>query len=103
MVQYVRLGSSGLKVSRLCLGCMSFGGAPSGTFRWTLGYEEAEPIIKRALDLGINFFDTADEYADGRSEEVLGRAVEGRRDGLVLATKVYSQSGPGPNERGLSR
>ncbi len=102
-MEYIRLGKSGLKVSRLCIGCMSFGGAKSGSFEWTLGYEKAAPIIKRAIDLGINFFDTADMYSEGRSEEVLGRAVKGRRDDLVIATKVYNPMGPGPNDRGLSR
>jgi len=102
-MDYVRLGKSGLKVSRLCIGCMSFGGAKSGSFAWTLGYEKAAPIIKRAIDLGINFFDTADVYADGKSEEVLGRAVKGMRDDLVIATKVYNPMGTGPNDKGLSR
>ena len=102
-MQYVRLGRSGLKVSKLCVGCMSFGGAKSGYFAWTLGYEKAAPIIKRAIDLGINFFDTADMYSDGKSEEVLGRAVKGQRNDLVIATKVYNPMGPGPNDRGLSR
>lgn len=102
-MEYVRLGKSGLKVSRLCIGCMSFGGATSGNFAWTLGYDKAAPIIKRAIDLGINFFDTADMYSDGKSEEVLGKAVGGRRDDLVIATKVYNPMGPGPNDRGLSR
>jgi len=82
---------------------MSFGGVKSGYFAWTLGYEKASPIIKRAIDLGINFFDTADMYSDGRSEEVLGRAVKGRRNELVIATKVYNPMGTGPNDRGLSR
>jgi 1-deoxyxylulose-5-phosphate synthase len=102
-MEYVRLGKSGLKVSRLCIGCMSFGGVESGSFSWTLGYEKAAPIIKRAIDLGINFFDTADMYSDGRSEEVLGRAIKGRRNDLVIATKVYNPMGTGPNDRGLSR
>ncbi len=102
-MEYVRLGKSGLKVSRLCIGCMSFGGARSGYFKWTLGYEKAAPIIKRAMDLGVNFFDTADMYSDGKSEEVLGRAVKGHRNDLVIATKVYNPMGPGPNDRGLSR
>ncbi|MGA2665703.1 MAG: aldo/keto reductase [Nitrososphaerales archaeon] len=102
-MEYVRLGDSGLKVSRLCIGCMSFGGMSSGYFAWTLDYEAARPIIDRAIDLGINFFDTADMYSEGRSEQVLGRAVAGRRDDLVIATKVYNPMGPGPNDRGLSR
>jgi 1-deoxyxylulose-5-phosphate synthase len=102
-MEYVRLGKSGLKVSRLCIGCMSFGGARSGYFEWTLGYEKAAPIIKKAIDLGINFFDTADMYSDGKSEEVLGKAVKGVRNDLVIATKVYNPMGTGPNDRGLSR
>lgn len=102
-MEYVRLGQSGLKVSRLCIGCMSFGGSKSGTFTWTLDYKDAKAIIDRAIDLGINFFDTADMYSEGRSEEILGRAIKGRRDDLVIATKVYNPMGPGPNDRGLSR
>jgi 1-deoxyxylulose-5-phosphate synthase len=102
-MEYVRLGKTGTKVSRLCIGCMSFGGAKEGTFTWTLSYEEAEPIIRKAMDYGINFFDTADMYSDGRSEEILGRAVKGARNELVIATKVYNPMGPGPNDRGLSR
>lgn len=102
-MEYVRLGKSGLKVSRLCIGCMSFGGVKAGNFAWTIPYEKALPVINRAIDLGINFFDTADVYSDGKSEEVLGRAVKGRRNDLVIATKVYNPMGPGPNDRGLSR
>jgi 1-deoxyxylulose-5-phosphate synthase len=102
-LEYVRLGKSGLNVSRLCIGCMTFGGAKSGNFAWTLGYEKAAPIIKKAIDLGINFFDTADVYSDGKSEEVVGKAVKGYRDELVIATKVYNPMGPGPNDKGLSR
>ncbi|MDA4129117.1 MAG: aldo/keto reductase [Thaumarchaeota archaeon] len=102
-MQYLRLGSSGQKVSRLCLGCMSFGGAPGGYYHWTLNYEDSKPIILRAIDLGINFFDTADVYSDGRSEKVLGKVVEGRRDDLIIATKVFGRTGTGPNDAGLSR
>src|ERR1700722_533187 len=102
-MEYLRLGSSGLKVSRLCIGCMSFGGMKSGYFVWTLDYEHAKPIIDRAVDLGINFFDTAAMYSECRSEEVLGRARKGRRAELVIATKVYNPMGTGPNDRGLSR
>jgi 1-deoxyxylulose-5-phosphate synthase len=102
-LDYVRLGSSGLKVSRICIGCMSFGGAKEGNFGWTLGYEESKAIIDRAVDLGINFFDTADAYSTGKSEEILGRAIKGRRDDLVIATKIYNPMGTGPNDRGLSR
>jgi 1-deoxyxylulose-5-phosphate synthase len=102
-MEYLRLGDSGLKVSRLCIGCMSFGGMKSGYFAWTLGYEQAKPIIDRAIDLGINFFDTADMYSEGKSEEILGKATKGRREDLVIATKVYNPMGTGPNDKGLSR
>ena len=102
-MEYVRLGASGLKVSRLCIGCMSFGGMKSGYFVWTLDYAQSKPIIDRAIDLGINFFDTADMYSEGRSEETLGKAIKGRREDLVIATKVYNPMGPGPNDKGLSR
>jgi 1-deoxyxylulose-5-phosphate synthase len=102
-LDYVRLGSSGLKVSRICLGCMSFGGVKEGNFGWTLGYEDSKAIIDRAVDLGINFFDTADAYSTGKSEEILGRAIKGRRDDLVIATKIYNPMDTGPNDRGLSR
>ena len=102
-MEYLRLGDSGLKVSRLCIGCMSFGGMKSGYFAWTLDYDQAKVIIDRAIDLGINFFDTADMYSEGKSEEILGRAVKGRREDLVIATKVFNPMGPGPNDKGLSR
>ncbi|MDA4123421.1 MAG: aldo/keto reductase [Thaumarchaeota archaeon] len=102
-MEYVRLGNSGLKVSRICLGCMSFGGSKEGNFGWTLNYEDSKQIIDRAVDLGINFLDTADVYSLGKSEEIVGRAVAGRRDDLVIATKVYNPMGPGPNDSGLSR
>jgi aryl-alcohol dehydrogenase (NADP+) len=82
---------------------MSFGGMKSGSFTWTIDYGEAKPIIDRAIDLGINFFDTADMYSEGKSEEILGRAVRGRREDLVIATKVYHPMGRGPNDAGLSR
>ena len=101
-MEYVRLGSSGLKVSRLCLGCMSFG---SG-FDWMLPEEPSFAIVRKALDLGINFFDTADVYSLGESEQILGRALKHfgvRRDEVVVATKVFHPMGPGPNQRGLSR
>ena len=101
-MEYARLGSSGLKVSRLCLGCMSFG---SG-FDWMLPEEPSQAIVRRALDLGINFFDTADVYSNGESEQILGRALKKfgvKREDVVIATKVYNPMGPGPNQRGLSR
>jgi len=108
-MQYINLGKSGLKVSRLCLGCMTYGKAPaSATYshnEWTLDEEQSRVFYKRALELGINFFDTADVYSGGVSEEVLGRAVRdfARREEVVIATKVYSPMSSGPNGRGLSR
>src|SRR6516162_1631691 len=101
-MEYVRLGSSGLKVSRLCLGCMSFG---SG-FDWMIPEEPSFALVRRALDVGINFFDTADVYSAGESEEVLGRALKecgANREHIVVATKVRGPMGPSPNEVGLSR
>jgi 1-deoxyxylulose-5-phosphate synthase len=101
-MDYVRLGSAGLKVSRVCLGCMSFGNG----FDWMLPEEPSFAIVRKALDLGINFFDTADVYSGGQSEEILGRALKSfgvKRDDVVVATKVYQPVGPGPNQRGLSR
>ncbi|MBV9762201.1 MAG: aldo/keto reductase [Acidobacteriaceae bacterium] len=100
---YVNLGRTGLKVSRLCLGCMSYG---SSKWReWVLNEEESRPFIQRALEAGINFFDTANMYSDGASEEVVGRALRdfAKRDEVVIATKVYNQMRKDPNGRGLSR
>jgi len=97
-MQYVNLGRAGVKVSRICLGCMSF-----GTAEWMVEIDGARPIVERALDLGVNFFDTANVYSHGRSEEILGELLEGRRDEAVVATKVYNAMGEGPNNRGLSR
>jgi len=104
-MDYVRLGKTGLKVSRLCLGCMSYGVPERGAHAWTLGEEESRPFFARALELGINFFDTSNSYSDGTSEEILGRAVRdlARRDEVVIATKVYFPTRKGPNARGLSR
>ncbi|MFZ5790845.1 MAG: aldo/keto reductase [Pseudomonadota bacterium] len=102
-MRYVRLGSTGLKVSRVCLGCMTYG---SPNWRpWVLTEEAARPFIRRALELGINFFDTANIYSNGASEEILGRAIRefAERDKVVIATKVYFPMGDDPNERGLSR
>jgi aryl-alcohol dehydrogenase-like predicted oxidoreductase len=104
-MEYVRFGSTGLKVSRICLGCMSYG-QTSERWPWVLDEEQSRPHIQRALELGINFFDTANVYSKGRSEEILGKALRdfaGPRDEVVIATKVYGEMGPGPNERGLSR
>jgi aryl-alcohol dehydrogenase-like predicted oxidoreductase len=104
-MEYVKLGRTGLDVSRICLGCMSYGAAGSGNHAWSLGEEEARPFIKRALEGGINFFDTANRYSLGSSEEILGRAIRdfAHRDEVVIATKVYGRMRPGPNGGGLSR
>ncbi len=103
-MDYTRLGTTGLKVSRICLGCMSYG-QPTDRWQWALDEEQSRPFIKRALELGINFFDTANVYSRGMSEEVVGRALHdfASRDEVVIATKVHGEMGPGPNERGLSR
>ena len=103
-MEYVRFGSTGLKVSRICLGCMSYG-RPTERWPWALDEEQSRPFIKRALELGINFFDTANVYSNGASEEVVGKALRefASRDEVVIATKVYFEMGPGPNDRGLSR
>ena len=87
-MDFVRLGNSGLKVSRLCLGCMSYGVPERGTHPWTLDEEQSRPFFRRAIELGINFFDTSDSYSDGTSEEFLGRALRdlARRDEVVVAT-----------------
>jgi aryl-alcohol dehydrogenase (NADP+) len=102
-MRYTTLGSTGLKVSRLCIGCMSFGGSGTRGFEWTVGHEDSKRIIDRAIDLGINFFDTADVYSNGKSEQIVGEVLEGRRDQVVLATKVGLPTGDGPDERGLGR
>jgi 1-deoxyxylulose-5-phosphate synthase len=102
-MNYVRLGQTGLKVSRLCLGCMSWG---DPAWRdWVLDEEAARPIIRRALDAGINFFDTADMYSIGRSEEITGKVLTAfaRRQDVVIATKLYNPMSDKPNDRGLSR
>ena len=103
-MEYVRFGNTGMKVSRICLGCMSYGG-PDKRWTWALDEENTRKSIKQALDLGINFFDTANVYCDGKSEEYVGRALRdfARRDEVVIATKVFWAMGPGPNDRGLSR
>ncbi len=91
-MQYTTLGKTGLKVSKLCLGCMTFGEPDRGTHAWTLPEESSRPIIQQALDAGINFFDTANSYSDGSSEEIVGRALRdfAKRDDIVVATKVYN-------------
>lgn len=101
----LKLGRTGLDVSRLCLGCMSYGAPDRGTHPWSMGETESRPFIKRALDLGINFFDTANVYSAGTSEEYLGRALidYARREEVVIATKVNGRMHKGPNGAGLSR
>ncbi|RJF89504.1 aldo/keto reductase [Oleomonas cavernae] len=104
-MDYVKLGSTGLEVSRLCLGCMSYGVPERGNHAWTLDEETSRPFIRKALDLGINFFDTANVYSDGTSEEIVGRALKdfARREEVVIATKVHGRMRKGPNGAGLSR
>ncbi len=98
-MQYVKLGSAGVKVSRICLGTMSFGNSED----WMVEIDKARPIVKRALDLGVNFFDTANVYSQGRSEEIVGELLKGHRDDVVIASKVRLKVGEGPNDEGLSR
>jgi len=104
-MQYVKLGDTGLDVSRLCLGCMTFGVPERGPHPWTLDEEKSRPIIRQAIEAGINFFDTANVYSDGTSEEITGRALKdfARRDEIVIATKVHGRMHRGANGAGLSR
>ncbi|MGM0789928.1 MAG: aldo/keto reductase [Bacillota bacterium] len=104
-MEYKKLGKSGLDVSQLCLGTMSFGIPERGNAPWSLNEENSRPIIKKALDAGINFFSTANMYSDGTSEEILGRALKdnAQRDEVVIATKVFVPMRKGPNAMGLSR
>ena len=104
-MEYIKLGHTGLDVSRICLGCMTYGVSERGTHLWTLDEEKSRPFLRRALELGINFFDTANVYSDGTSEEFLGRAIRdfAKRDDVVIATKVHGRMRPGPNGAGLSR
>ncbi|WP_369174649.1 aldo/keto reductase [Streptomyces sp. R28] len=104
-MQYVKLGSTGLDVSRICLGCMTYGLPDRGVHEWTLDEEASRPLIRQALDAGINFFDTANVYSDGTSEEIVGKALRdfAHRDEIVLATKVNGRMRPGSNGAGLSR
>ncbi|MFD6553680.1 aldo/keto reductase [Streptomyces sp. NPDC058398] len=104
-MRYVKLGSTGLDVSRICLGCMSFGLPDRGVHAWTLDEEASRPLIRQALEAGITFFDTANVYSDGTSEEIVGRALGefARRDEIVIASKVNGAMHEGPNGRGLSR
>ncbi len=101
----VKLGRTGLDVSRLCLGCMTYGAPDMGAHPWSMGETESRPFIKRALELGINFFDTANIYSLGSSEEIVGKALKdmAKRDDIVIATKVFNRMRPGPNGAGLSR
>ena len=98
-MEYVNLGKAGVKVSRICLGCMSFGSDAA----WKVELDKARPIIKKAIDVGISFFDTANVYSLGRSEEITGECLKGYRDDVVVATKVYGVMGDKPNQSGLSR
>jgi 1-deoxyxylulose-5-phosphate synthase len=102
-MDYVNLGRTGLKVSRICLGCMTYG--TTAWRPWILEEKESRPFIQRSLEAGINFFDTANVYSDGVSEEILGRALRdmAKRDEVVVATKVFGVMGKGPNQHGLSR
>ena len=104
-MDYTKLGSTGLDVSRLCLGCMTYGIPGRGNHPWTLDEEASRPIMRKAVEAGINFFDTANVYSDGTSEEIIGRALNdyARRDEVVIATKVHGRMRPGPNGAGLSR
>ncbi|MFE9450960.1 aldo/keto reductase [Streptomyces sp. NPDC006739] len=104
-MQYVKLGSTGLDVSRICLGCMTYGLPDRGVHEWTLDEEASRPLIRQALEAGVNFFDTANVYSDGTSEEIVGKALRdfADRDEIVLATKVHGRMRPGPNGGGLSR
>jgi aryl-alcohol dehydrogenase-like predicted oxidoreductase len=104
-MEYARLGNTGMKVSRICLGCMGFGDATRWVHKWVLDEETSRPIIKKALEMGINFFDTANVYSIGVSEEILGRALKdfAKRDEVVIATKVHGKMREGPNGGGLSR
>ena len=104
-MEYVKFGNTGLDVSKICLGCMSFGVPERGIAPWSLNEECSRPIIKKAIELGINFFDTANVYSDGTSEEIVGRVLKeyANRDEIVIATKVNFRMHQGPNGAGLSR
>jgi 1-deoxyxylulose-5-phosphate synthase len=104
-MEYVKLGSTGLEVSRITLGCMSFGSPAQGNHAWTLDEDTSRGLIRQALDAGITFWDTANTYSDGDSEVIVGRALKdfAKRDDIVLATKVFNRMKPGPNGAGLSR
>ena len=109
-MDYTKLGRTGLDISRICLGCMTYGVPERGAHPWTLPEDQSRPLIRQAIEAGINFFDTANSYSDGTSEEIVGRALKdfARRDEIVLATKIYfplafSDAKKVPNSAGLSR
>jgi len=104
-MKFTKLGQTGLDISRLCLGCMTYGLPDRGNHEWTLDEEASRPILRKAVEAGINFFDTANVYSDGTSEEIVGRALKelAPREELVIATKVHGRMRPGPNGAGLSR
>ncbi|AYG60700.1 aldo/keto reductase [Rhizobium jaguaris] len=104
-MEYTKLGKTGLEVSRICLGCMTYGDPNKGTHAWSLKEEDSHPLLKQAIEAGINFLDTANTYSNGSSEEIVGRAIKdfARREDIVLATKVFNRMRPGPNGAGLSR
>ena len=104
-MDYVKFGPTGLDVSRICLGCMTYGEPDRGNHAWTMTEEASRPLLRQAVELGINFWDTANAYSDGSSEEIVGRSIKefSRREDIVLATKVFNRMRPGPNGAGLSR
>src|SRR4029453_15449103 len=104
-MEYTRLGSTGMKVSRICLGCMGFGDAEGWVHKWGLNEENSRPIIKKAIEMGINFFDTANVYSIGASEEILGRGLKdfANRDEVVIATKLHGKRRGEQNAQGWGR
>ena len=104
-MEFTNLGKAGLKVSRICLGCMTYGVADRGAHAWTLSEDDSRPLLRQAVEMGINFFDTANTYSDGTSEEIVGRALRdfAKREEIVIATKVFFPMREGPNARSLSR
>src|ERR1041384_387970 len=104
-MEQVRLGQSGLRVSRVILGCMSFGDSTAGNHAWTIDIDESRPIVRDAIEAGITTFDTANVYSAGTSEEITGKLLRefAKRDEVVIATKVHGRMGPGPKGGGRSR